>query len=147
MIDNLGAALVSMGFEFGIDFVAADDQDGKGPHISVWLSDKPRPTDEEIAVAAEKLSRPLVSDYSAAIENLLNSAALERRYDSINTAVSYRDDPNPTYAAEGKALFEWRSAVWTYATMELAKVQAGEREQPTVEAFVVELPTFTWPAE
>jgi len=30
--------------------------------------------------------------------------------------------------------------VWAYAYAELAKVMAGEREQPTVETFLAELP-------
>ncbi|WP_085025603.1 hypothetical protein [Ensifer aridi] len=88
----------------------------------------------------------LQAQYSAAIQAHLDAKARERQYDGIQTAITYRDDPNPQFAAEGDALFNWRSAVWTYSTAELAKVNAGERSQPSVEEFIAELPPFTWPS-
>lgn len=81
-----------------------------------------------------------------AIQAHLDTTARERNYDSIQSAITYRGDPNPQFAAEGDALFAWRSAVWTYATEQLAAVEAGEREAPeTAEAFIEELPPFEWP--
>ncbi len=98
-------------------------------------------------VPYEPPPKPLtVEDYSRAIQAHLDAKARERQYDGIQTAITYRDDPNPQFAAEGAALFAWRSAVWTYSTAELAKVTAGERSQPTIEEFVAELPAFEWPA-
>ncbi len=85
------------------------------------------------------------ADYSNAIQAHLDAKARERQYDGIQTAITYRDDPNPQFAAEGEALFAWRSAVWTYSTSELKKVMAGEREQPSVAEFIAELPAFIWP--
>jgi hypothetical protein len=35
--------------------------------------------------------------------------------------------------------------VWTYSTAELVKVLAGGRWQPSVEAFMAELPALQWP--
>lgn len=93
----------------------------------------------------EPPSSPALEDYSAAVQGLLDAKARERQYENIQSAVSYRDDPNPRYAAEGQSLFEWRSAVWTYAETELAKVTSGQREAPGIDAFVSELPTFAWP--
>ncbi len=87
----------------------------------------------------------LLSSYSAAIQNHMDATARLRQYDGIQTAITYRNDPNPQFAAEGEALFIWRSAVWTYSTAELEKVMAGERSQPSVEEFVAELPAFEWP--
>lgn len=86
-----------------------------------------------------------VSRYSSAIQDHLEGKARERHYDSIQSAVSYRGDPNAEFAAEAEALFVWRSAVWSYATAELEKVTAGERAQPGIEEFVGELPAFVWP--
>ena len=93
---------------------------------------------------------PTETDFSRAVEHMLDAKAQERQYDSINTAISYRDDPNAGFAAEGKALFDWRSAVWTYATAQLAAVKAGTRAQPSVADFVSEIEgkcQFSWPAE
>ena len=94
--------------------------------------------------AAEGIAA-LQATYTAAIQGHLDAKARERQYDGIQTAITYRDDPNPQFAAEGAALFIWRSAVWTYSTAELAKVLAGERERPSVAVFVAELPAFVWP--
>lgn len=87
----------------------------------------------------------LESHYSSAIQSHLDATARERRYDGIQTAITYRNDPNPQFSAEGDALFEWRSAVWTHSTTELDKVKSGERDIPSVEDFIAELPAFEWP--
>lgn len=89
--------------------------------------------------------QPTIEAYSAAVQQLLDATAGERRYDSIQTAVTYRDDPNPQFASEAAALFAWRSAVWTYAYAELAKVEAGQRAVPTIAEFLTELPSIDWP--
>jgi len=89
----------------------------------------------------------LQAQYSAAIQAHLDAKARERQYDGIQTAITYRGDPNPQFSAEGEALFAWRSVVWTYSTAELVKVLAGERAQPSVEEFMAELPAFQWPPQ
>ncbi|MCV9967757.1 hypothetical protein OIU34_38725 [Pararhizobium sp. BT-229] len=94
--------------------------------------------------AAEAASKA-VFEYSNAIQAHMEAKAAERHYDSVQSAVSYRGDPNPQFAAEAEALFVWRSAGWTYATTELDKVTAGQRDQPGVEELVGELPAFVWP--
>ena len=87
----------------------------------------------------------LVSSYGTAVQDFIDAKARERDYDSILSAISYRDDANPQFAAEAAALFAWRSAVWTYATAELSKAVAGARSIPPIDAFLGELPAFTWP--
>ncbi len=95
---------------------------------------------------AEQQRAALQAQFSGAIQTHLDITASQRRYDSIHTAISYRDDPNPIFAAEAATLFAWRSAVWTYATDELDKVVAGQRTIPTVEEFLAELPQLVWPS-
>ncbi|WP_414832181.1 hypothetical protein [Afifella sp. YEN Y35] len=112
-------------------------------------------TEEVVSVEADRVvkargKRALTVDelmprYGAAIQAHLDAVAAERRYDGISTGVSYRDDPDPGFAAEGQALFAWRSAVWAYAMSELAKVQSGTRAIVTPAESVAELPEFTWP--
>lgn len=87
----------------------------------------------------------VAAQFTASIQKLINAKAAERGYDSIQSAVTYRDDPNPAFAAEGEALFTWRSQVWTYATEELAKVLDGTIKQPTLQDFLASAPGFTWP--
>jgi hypothetical protein len=94
------------------------------------------PTDEPVLTEAH---------YVAAIQAAMDAKARERRYDSIASAISYRGDPNPQFSAEADALFAWRSAVWTMAYAELARVTNGLRAPPTLEALVEEIPPFVWP--
>ncbi|MBB3772015.1 hypothetical protein FHS55_002624 [Angulomicrobium tetraedrale] len=89
---------------------------------------------------------PKLRSYERAIQDLLDRTARHRGYESIQTAVTYRDDPNPTFAAEGTALFGWRSAVWTAAYAELARVTAGETPAPALDVFIASLPAFSWPS-
>lgn len=101
------------------------------------------------AVSAEQQEEArragLVSSYGTAVQEFVDAKARERGYDSILSAISYRGDDNPQFAAEAEALFAWRSAVWTFATAELAKAVAGERGIPPIDAFLGELPAFAWP--
>ena len=67
-------------------------------------------------------------------------AARAARYDTIAMAVSYAEEPEvPKFQRDGIAFRAWRSLVWAYAYEQLALVLAGGREQPTVEAFLLEL--------
>ncbi|GGB00798.1 hypothetical protein GCM10011491_31240 [Brucella endophytica] len=87
----------------------------------------------------------MVSTYRAAIQSLIDARAMEKQYDSGATLASYVNSTVPQWAAEANAFVAWRDQVWAYALAELDKVQAGERGQPTVEAFLAELPVFEWP--
>ena len=88
-----------------------------------------------------------VETYRAAIQSLIDAKANERQYDSGATLASYVNSTIEQWAAEAQVFVAWRDAVWLYALAELDKVKSGEREQPTVEAFLAELPTFEWPVE
>lgn len=96
---------------------------------------------------AELSQDELMSRYEVAVQGKLNSAAIAAKYDSIENAVSYAEEPAvPKFQNDGKAFRAWRSKVWAYAYEQLALVLAGEREQPTVEAFLLELPALELPA-
>jgi hypothetical protein len=61
-------------------------------------------------LAAYSLAKPmpLLADYSAAIQSHLYATAQVRQYDDILSEITYRNDPNPVFAAEAEALFAWR---------------------------------------
>jgi hypothetical protein len=81
-----------------------------------------------------------------AIQRYLDSAGLTRGYDSILSLVSYADDPDPHFAAEGQAGKVFRSRVWRKGAEILARVEAGMRPIPTEEEMIAELPAIEWPA-
>lgn len=59
------------------------------------------------------------------IDDILNSTAHSKGYDSINTAVSYAAAPNEFYE-EGRKFFSWRSKVYYWSYGILDKVKSGE---------------------
>jgi hypothetical protein len=77
-----------------------------------------------------------------ALQAELDVGARALGYDDIKTAITYRGDPNPKFAAEAEGLFQWRSAVWTQAYALLADVQAGQAQFPTVEAALAMMPAL-----
>lgn len=89
---------------------------------------------------------PTVAEYEAAIQDLIDTTARGKMYADGVSMASYVNSTNPAWAAEASAFVSWRDAVWAYAYTELAKVEAEARSIPTVEEFLAELPTITWPA-
>jgi len=72
----------------------------------------------------------------------LDAEAQTKGYESILSACSYAAYAN-TYQVEGQSFIVWRGAVWDYCYAELAKIQAGTRTEPTLDAFLLELPVYT----
>lgn len=98
------------------------------------------PADPEQVIAA------VTSNFEQATQSHLNSAAVAAGYDDISTAVSYAEEPAvPKFQNDGKAFRAWRSLVWAYAYEQLDAVKSGEREQPTVDEFLLELPVLELP--
>lgn len=103
-------------------------------------------TPVEIAdLEANSAAPPTITDYENAIQNLVDSTARERQFRDGVTLASYIGSTKPKWAAEAQAFVAWRDNVWFYAYGELAKVQAGQRQQPTVEQFLAEIAPIAWP--
>lgn len=88
---------------------------------------------------------PTLSGFRLAIQAHIDAAAASRSYDSGVTCASYLGSTVPAWAAEAAAFVAWRDAVWAHAYLELAKVEAGTRETPTIAGFLGELPEPAWP--
>lgn len=87
----------------------------------------------------------LVEQFRVAIQSHVDQTARGRLYDNGFALASYVASTNAAWAAEAQAFVGWRDAVWLHAYAELDKVEAGEREVPTIEAFIGELPAIDWP--
>jgi len=104
-------------------------------------------TPEEVAdLEAISASPPSIADYESAIQILVDSTARERQFRDGVTLASYIGSTKAKWAAEAQAFVAWRDNVWSYAYGELAKVQSGQREQPTVDRFLMEIAPIAWPA-
>ena len=93
----------------------------------------PEPTPEEIA---EQIQKQLTD----AVQHVLDSKAQELNYDNCLSVCSYIDTGVAKFDAEGRAFRAWRSAVWAKGYEILAQVQAGQRQIPTEEQLISELP-------
>ncbi|WP_105419183.1 hypothetical protein [Neorhizobium sp. T25_27] len=88
---------------------------------------------------------PTVADYQTAIQAMVDETAQSLDFRSGDSLASYVTSTVSLWAAQAQAFVAWRDNVWQHAYGELAKVQAGEREQPSVEVLIGELPPITWP--
>lgn len=124
----------------GIEMAVPDDMGNRHRvMIAEWEG-------EGNAIPAYNPQPPTEDDYRLAIQNLIDSQAQSRRYDSGNSLATYATSTIPQWAVEATAFVAWRDAVWAYAYAELDKVLAGERAQPSVEELLIELPEMVWPA-
>jgi hypothetical protein len=98
----------------------------------------PEPTPEEIK--AKKIKK-----IEHAIQVMLDNKALEYGYDNIVSACSYAAFDNP-FQTEGQAFIAWRGSVWKYCYDQLAAIEAGNRDEPTLDEFLQELPQYTPPS-
>lgn len=100
---------------------------------------------DEIVVVEPTAASPTITDYENAIQSLVDSTAREKQFRDGVTLASYTASTKAKWAAEAQAFVAWRDNVWFYAYGQLAKVQAGERSQPTVEQFLAEIAPIAWP--
>lgn len=81
----------------------------------------------------------------AVVQEYMDEQAQAMRYDSIQTAVTYAEEPGvPKFQVEGIAFRAWRSLVWETCYQILAEVTAGTRQIPSDEELVALLPTLVF---
>jgi hypothetical protein len=98
------------------------------------------------AILVAPTVQAITEQFEQATQAKLDAAAQAQGYDNISTAISYADEPSvPKFQNDGIAFRTWRSLVWAYAYEQLALVQSGGRGQPTVDAFLQELPALELP--
>ena len=98
------------------------------------LKDPPPQTPEQI-----------VAQYTADVQQHLDTFARTRNYDGILSAATYATSTVPKFAAEGQYAVETRDATWTKFYEILAAVEAGSRPMPTLDELLAELPKLVWP--
>lgn len=88
----------------------------------------------------------IVAMYVAAVQAHLDAAARAAGYDNIHTAVSYADESAVSkFQFEGAAFRAWRSLCWAYCYAQLDAVDTQQRNQPTIDELVAELPSLMLP--
>jgi hypothetical protein len=87
---------------------------------------------------------PTQQDYAAAVQKHIDALAVSRGYADGVALAGYVASNVATWAYEAHAFIAWRDAVWDYVYAQLAAVQAGQRQQPTVQGLIGELPSVDW---
>lgn len=87
----------------------------------------------------------LAGSYRIAVQAHIDATAQERQYDSGLSIATYAISAVERWAQEAAAFIAWRDSVWIYALAELDNVRAGERDQPSIDEFIAELPPLVWP--
>ena len=100
-------------------------------------------TDEEYNafLNPSKTREEIKEEYSAAIQNMLDSKAKELGYDNIISACSYAGYQNE-FQDESILLGMWRSSVWSKTYAIFADADSSLRELPTIDSMLIELPKF-----
>ena len=91
----------------------------------------------------QESSEQIIARLESSIDRYLDAQAKSLRYESIKTIVSYRDDPNPKFKAEGIAGYKLRSAVYTSSIQLIEDVTNGLKEVPTELELIASLPKIT----
>lgn len=121
------------------EFQHARRQYGDNNAASYEIGGDPQPTPEEQQAA-------LMKAMTDAVQAHMDAKARAKGYDNLLSAVTYAEEPTvPKFQAEGVAFRAWRSAVWAYCYEQLDAVLSGQRETPTVEQLISELPPLVLP--
>ena len=132
------------------------EQDAKGNWVYAWtvrdmFSDQVdengtviKTKAEQEAEYQEKQAKALMDSYSAAVQNLLDSTAKEKGYDSIISMTSYANSSNAKWAGEATAAITWRDACWNESLVQMGTYLATGK-LPSKGDFLAAMPTPVWP--
>lgn len=116
------------------------DSDGQIPNaVKTWLAEGNTP--------APYTPPPLtLANYAAAVQTHIDAVAQSKGYADGVALASYVASNNAQWSAEATVFSKWRDDVWAYAYQQLAAVQSGARQGPSMTGLVLELPQIDWQA-
>jgi hypothetical protein len=90
-------------------------------------------------------TQDLLSEIVNQAQNLLNTKALERGYDSILSLCTYATDPDSQLSKEGQDGVRWRSQTWSFLKQYQVEISNGSKPVPTsVKEVLDQLPVMEW---
>lgn len=87
----------------------------------------------------EDAQKELISAYTKAVQDHMESEAVKAGYDNLLSACSYASVPN-SFQAESISFTTWRSACWDTCHLLLSRVNGGTLAAPTVAELIQMLP-------
>lgn len=110
--------------------------------MAIW-----KPSPSKIITAEQKAATERDSvkkAFESAIQAKIDDVAKAKNYADGTAFASYSTSTVPQWKTEAETFIAWRDAVWIYAYAELDKAMTGQREIPTIDAFLTELPAIQW---
>ncbi len=95
---------------------------------------------QEPELPVEVIQARIQKQLTNAVQRVLDSKAQELLYDNCLSVCSYIDTGVQKFDDESRAFRKWRSAVWSKCYEILDLVKSGEREIPSEEELIAELP-------
>lgn len=99
----------------------------------------------EITKPVENPAVQIIAQYTAAVQNHLDTFFQSRGYDGILSAATYATSSVLKFQAEGQYAVEARDATWAACYSILSDVQDGQRAMPSQDELLAELPALVWP--
>lgn len=85
-----------------------------------------------------------IAEFISTLERHYDSVAQQRLYDNRLTCALRAGYEGP-FRGEGVAFATWMDGCNAYAYAQMAAVLAAERQQPTPQGLIDELPAISWP--
>ena len=151
----LGSAILAADVkETGTEIIAADIVYPKQSISGYQIVDADVPNDFSsndyeyldgtIALKVPPIVLPPCEDYIAALDDLYNKTAQEKRFDSRFTCALRAGYPS-AYQAQGLAFATWMDDCNVFGYGLMQQVENGEAPQPTIAEFLAMLPVLVWP--
>lgn len=129
------------GERYRADYISSpNDSFGLNPILRTWLAEN----EGAYEILPYEPTAAILLDYENAIQAHVDATARSKQFRDAVTLASYVNSTVVQWATEAQSFVVWRDAVWVYAYTELEKFQSGEREQPSVDDFINELPVIEW---
>lgn len=132
--------------------IAQETKEQDGKEYQIWTADETFLPDTTLT--AEQIEADFFGLFvdapgiqaalTKAVQEHMDTTVQTRGYDNINSACSYATSTDAVFLAEAQACVAWRDKVWRYCYNTLAQVLAGERDIPTAEELIAELPELVW---
>lgn len=88
----------------------------------------------------------LQTEFEMAIEDLMDKKAKSKNYRNPNRLMLYTSSKKQKWKDEADAFISWRDDMFEYCYQEMEKIMLQQRDLPTVQEFLDELPEMVWPS-